>query len=447
LVEALQAKLRKKYTDMTIFNKLLRSSNKLLLNSLLNRLLVVGCVLFANASFAADQTLDSIAAIVNNDVIMVSEVRAAAIKAKRSSKQELSEQALIKEAMEKLILDKIQVQRAKAVGIKIDDAAVDEAMQTLAAQNKLDLQQFRVALINEGFNYKDFREDIRDRLYMNTLRKRQQSSNKSITESEVDDLIQAESFSLNKDVQYHIIDIFIPNKKGQSVKQFNANYTRAQQLRKQLLSKAAIPKATLTKMGATSKDLGWKQSNTLSPAYMRSLSLIGEGELSQVLRDERGFHILKLVEQKGGKRTETKQARVRHILISADTPKGRFKAIQLRNRILAGENFNKLAKENSADKGSAEKGGEMPMANPAIFVPPFAQAVNSLPLNTLSQPIQTKFGWHIIEVLERKVSDQTRDALKTQAQTLISDKKQEEGFKNWLKSLRDQAFVEYRLKL
>ncbi len=424
---------------MTIFNKLVRSSHKLLL--------ALGCVLYANSSFAADQNLDSIAAIVNNDVIMISEVKAAAIKAKRSDKQNLSEQTLIKEAMEKLILDKIQVQRAKAVGIKIDDAAVDQAMQSLAEQNKLDLQQFRVALINEGFDYKEFRENIRDRLYMNTLRKRQQGSNKSITESEVDDLIQSESYSINKGVQYHIIDIFIPNKNGQSVKQFNANYNRAQQLRKQLLAKSTISKATLSKMGATSNDLGWKESSTLSPAFMRSLSLIGEGELSQVVRDERGFHILKLVEQRGGKRTETKQARVRHILIAADTPKGRFKAIQLRNRILAGENFSKLAKEISADKGSAEKGGEMPMANPAIFVPPFAKAVNSLPLNTLSQPVQTKFGWHIIEVLERKVSDKTRDTLKTQAQTLISDKKQEEGFKNWLKSLRDQAFVEYRLNL
>ncbi len=424
---------------MTIFNKLVKSSNKLLL--------CLGCVLFSHSSFAADKTLDSIAAIVNNDVIMVSEVRAAAIKAQRTSKQNLSQQTLIKDAMEKLILDKIQVQRAKALGIKIDDAAVDQAMQSLAEQNKLDLQQFRVALIKEGFNYKDFRENIRDRLYINTLRNRQQGSNKSITESEVDDLIQAESFSINKDVQYHFIDIFIPNKKGQSVKQFNASYNRAQQLRKQLLGQSTLSKATLTKMGATSNDLGWRESSTLSPAFMRSLSLIGEGELSNVVRDERGFHILKLIEQKGGKRKQTKQARLRHILISADTPKGRLKAIQIRNKILAGENFSKLAKLNSADKGSAAQGGEMPMANPAIFVPPFAEAVNSLPLNTLSQPVQTKFGWHIIEVLERKVSDSTRDALKTQAQTLISEKKQEEGYKNWLKSLRDQAFVEYRLNL
>ena len=424
---------------MMIFNKLLSSSHRLLL--------ALSCVIISHNAIAADQTLDSIAAIVNNDVIMISEVKAAAVKAQSSNTNKLPQQTLIKDAMEKLILDKIQVQRAKALGIKIDDAAVDQAMQSLAEQNKLDLQQFRLALIKEGFNYKEFREKIRDRLYMNTLRKRQQGSNKSITESEVDDLIQAESFSLNKDVKYHLIGIFIPSKKGQSVKQFNANYNRAQQLRKQLLAKSTLSKVTLTKMGATSSDLGWKESNSLSPAYMRSLSLIGEGELSNVVRDERGFHILKLVEQRGGKRTKTKQARVRHILVSSETPKGRLKAIQLRNKILAGENFSKLAKKHSSDKGSAEKGGEMPMANPAIFVPPFAKAVNSLPLNTISQPILTKFGWHIIEVLERKVSDKTRDTLKTQAQTLISEKKQEEGFKNWLKSLRDQAFVEYRLNL
>jgi len=396
-------------------------------------------------TYAEDVTLDKIAAIVNSDIIMVSELKQALAKVTQRNKTTLTGQALVKEVLEKLILEKVQLQRAKAIGIKIDDVALNAAMLRIAKQNKLNLEQFRLALIKEGYNYKEFRESIRERLYKDTLRKRQQSRNKKITETKVDDLIQAESLSLNKNVQYHLIDIMIPNTNGTSVKNFNANMQRAQKLRKSLLGSNKLSDTTIKKMGANSTDLGWRGSETLSPVFVRTLSLMGEGELSNIVRDQRGFHILKLVEQRGGKRKLTQQARARHILIPIDEPKGRLKAIQLRNKILAGENFAKLASAHSADKGSAARGGNLGMANPSSYVPPFAKAVSTLPLNTLSQPIQTQFGWHIIEVLERKTSDQTREAIKTQAQSLLSEKKQSEEYKNWLQSLRDAAFVEYRI--
>ena len=420
--------------------------NKLFIKSLKQQL-ILASIIFSPFVQAEDISLDSIAAVVNNDIIMLSEIRKAAARVKPSSDTPSTQTVLYKEVLEKLILDKIQVQRAKAIGIKIDDVAVNEAMQSIADQNKLDLQQFRVALINEGLNYKEFRENLRDRLYTDTLRKRQQGRNKKISENEVDDLIQAESFALSKDVQYHLIDILVPNTNGQSVKQFNSNLSRAQQLRKKILTKSDLSPIALQKMGANSKDLGWQSSNSLNPAYVRTLSLMNEGELSEIVRDDKGFHILKLVEQRGGKRKQTQQARVRHILIPKDAAQSKLKATQLRNKILAGGNFTKLAQEFSADKGSAIKGGELPMANPATYVPPFASAVKILPLNTLSQPIQTRFGWHIIEVLERRKSDQTRAAIKVQAQSLISEKKQTDEFNNWLQGLRDQAFVEYRIKL
>lgn len=436
---------------MMIFNKLFVSlRHKLdILNTGTFKLpiIITTVLLLAQSSFAEDRPLDSIAAIVNDDVIMVSEIRRTAAQLSRSKAAQAAQKTLLKDVLEKLILDKIQVQRAKAIGIKIDDAAVDQAMQSIAAQNKLDLQQFRAALIKEGYDYKQFRESIRDRLNIDALRKRQQSQNKKISENEVDDLIQAESISLNKDVQYHIIDITVPNTNGHSVRQFNTNLNRAQQLRKRLLGKTDISQSELNKMGATSRDLGWQNAQTLNPAYLRSLSLIGEGEFTNVVRDPKGFHILKLVEQRGGKRKLSQQARVRHILIPTDTPTAKLRITQLRNQILAGEDFAKLAEQYSADKGSAAKGGELPMANTSNYVPAFAQAVNTLPLNSLSQPIKTKFGWHIIEVLERKTSDNTREAIKLQAQSLISKKKQKEQFENWLQGLRDDAFVEYRIKL
>lgn len=399
----------------------------------------------ASSANAKDQALDSIAAIVNSDVIMVSELRAAAQQVQSRQSNKIPQNKLFKDVLEQLVMDKIQVQKAKSIGIKIDDAAVDTAMLTIAEQNKLNLQQLRLAIIERGLNYKVFREGIRDRLYSDNLRQRQQGRN-NIADNEVDDLIRAESFNLSKDIEYQLVDILIPNTTS-SVAQFNTNIRRAHIIRNKLLSKSDLSKAEITKLGGTQHNLGWQSSETLSPAYSRALSLMGKGELSNVIRDDKGFHILKLIKQRGGKRQQITEARVRHLLISNDDPQAKLKVTQLRNRILAGENFAQLATKFSADKGSARKGGELPMTDTSNYVPAFKEASNTLAFNTLSQPIQTKFGWHIIEVLDRNQSDKTRDAIKNQAKTLIGTKNKDEELKNWLKSLRDEAFVEYRIKL
>lgn len=407
--------------------------------------LVIISTLLAPA-YSKEVPLDKIAAVVNNDVVMLSEVLQNARRVKAAGQTKLTDSKLIKKVLESLVLEKVQLQKAKEIGIRIDNIAVNQAMQRIATQNKLNLEQFRVALKREGINYKSFRESIREKLYIDALKRRQKGRNKKITENEIDNLIQSESLTLNKNIQYHLIDIFLPAPNGISVKQFNLRLKQAQNLRRQLIGKPAnIVQSIVKKMGATHKNLGWKSTTSLSPTYVRTLSLMGEGELSSVLRDASGFHILKLLEQQGGKRKITKQARVRHILISSDSTNGRLKATQIRNKILAGESFSKLAKINSADKGSAVNGGNLGMSDPSAFVPAFANSVRTLPLNTLSQPIKTRFGWHLIEVLERKAIDQTREALKLQAQSLLSEKSQSKEYKNWLQGLVDEAFIEYRI--
>jgi len=407
--------------------------------------------LFTSITQAREVELDRIAAVVNDDVIMFSEVKRNALRAKQSTQGKIPDNVLIKDALESLILQKVQLQRAKEIGIIIDDAAVNRAMQSIAEQNKLNLPQFKVALAKEGINYKSFRNNLRNKLYLEALKRRQQNSSAAISEVEVDDLIKSQSLQLNKDVQYQLIDILVPAPNGTSVQQFNRLLKQTQNLRKQLLALSSKPSQSsdpiIKKMGGIKTDLGWKSTQSLSPAFVRTLSLMGKGELSNVVRDQRGFHILKLIDQRGGERKLTQQARVRHILIPSTDPQAKLKATILRNKILAGEDFATLAKKNSVDKGSAEDGGNLGMMDPSAFVPPFANAVRNLPLNTISQPIQTRFGWHIIEVLERKTSDQTREALKLQAQSLISKDKQKNSYNNWLQGLRDEAFVEYRINL
>lgn len=421
-------------------------TNKALLAKIKWILSIVLIITAFSSTQAKEVALDRIAAVVNNDVIMLSEVLKIARRVKQSGQSKLSDNDLIKELLDKIILERLQLQKAQEIGVNIDDVAVNQAMQRIASQNKLNLEQFRIALKGEGINYKEFRESIREKLYVDALKKRQRGRNKKITENEIDGLIQSESYSLNRDVQYHLIDILLPAPNGISVKQFNLRMRKAQILRRKLIAKPIeLDLNQIKKVGATNRDLGWKSSQSLSPVFMRTLSLMEEGELSNVIRDARGFHILKLVEQRGGKRKLTKQARVRHILISNEVANARLKSIQIRNKILAGENFAKLAKANSADTGSASAGGNLGMTDPSIFVPPFASAVRTLPLNTLSQPIKTRFGWHLIQVLERKTTDKTREALKLQAQSLISEKNQSSEYKNWLQGLMDEAFIEYRL--
>jgi len=404
--------------------------------------------LFTSITQAQEVELDRIAAVVNDDVIMFSEVKQNALRAKQSIKAKVSDNILIKDALESLILQKVQLQRAKEIGIIIDDTAVNQAMLSIAEQNKLTLPQFKIALTKEGINYKIFRNNLRNKLYLETLKRRQKNTRSAISEVEIDDLIKSQSLQINKDVQYKLIDILIPAPNGTSVQKFNRLLGQAQNLRKQLLVGASqLSDPIIKKMGATSTDLGWKSTQSLSPAFVRTLSLMGKGELSDIVRDQRGFHILKLLDQRGGERKLTQQARVRHILIPSTDPQAKIKATLLRNKILAGEDFATLAKKNSADKGSAQEGGDLGMMDPSSFVPPFAKAVRTLPLNSLSQPIQTRFGWHIIEVLERKTSDQTREALKLQAQSLISKEKKKDDYTNWLQGLRDEAFVEYHINL
>lgn len=437
--------------DMMIFKRLERSIVKHgVSNSLLAGLVFIITSTLAFSNVSADEVpLDRIVAVVNNDVVMLSEVRSIVNRAtKKQSGSALASNnpKFIKEALDHLILTRLQVQKAKQMGIKIDDTRVDEAMLSIAKQNKLSLAQFRTALIKEGMDYKQFREKIREKIQIDTLKQRQKSRRNTISETEVDNLIKSESQRLNKDVQYHLQDILISAPNGVSVARFNAAYKKANQLRNKLLGQPSFLIAkTLKKYNVSGQDLGWQSTGQLSPAYARALSLMQTGEISPVVRDAKGFHLLKMVAQKGGQRKITQRAHVRHILISANDPQARVKILQLRQKILAGEKFAVLAKQHSADKGSALKGGDLGTVDPSVFVPPFANAVNTLSIKSLSQPVQSKFGWHLIQVLDRVKSDQTRDALKAQAQTLISKKKQSDKYNSWLQGLRDNAFIEYRL--
>ena len=396
---------------------------------------------FSHNVIAKEQPLDHIAAIVNSDIVMLSSVLQQVKRLKPNTSNE-PKNKLMKQALEQLILVKIQVQRGKRLGIIIDDVMLNRAIENIARQNKLSLADFKIALERSGFKYTAFREDIRNRLMIDALKQRQSGKRASISEQEVTDLIFSQASRLNKDAHYRLQDILISAPNGTSLTQFNTARNKALQLRSQLLKQKKFASNEVT-----TTDMEWKNVTELPLPYTRALSLMSVNEISPVIHDSKGFHILKLIEKRGGGQNLQLQVHSRHILIGDRSNKGLQKANTLRQQLQSGTDFATVAKINSADKSSAINGGDLGWATPATYVPAFANIVRTSPINTVSQPVKTKFGWHIIEVIERKEIDASRTALRASAKSILSKKKHKNGYETWLKDIRDDAFVEYRMTL
>lgn len=398
-------------------------------------------LLFSHSASAAEQSLDRIAAIVNSDIVMLSTVLQQAKRLKVATPSSIDKK-LIKQALEQLILVKIQVQHGKKLGIIVDDVRLNQTIEGIARQNNLSLAAFRNALEKQGFEYRSFREEIRSRLIIDALKQRQSGTRSNISEQEVTDLIFSQAAQLNKDAQYHLQDILITAPNGTPLAQFNSAKNKAQQLRNQLLKQT-----NFATNGISTHDMGWKDVTELPLAYTRALSLMSVNEISPIVHDSKGFHILKLIEKRGGGQNLQLQVHVRHILIDDGSSKGLQKAKKIHQQLQTGADFSALAKINSADTGSAINGGDLGWATPSTYVPSFAAVVKISAIKAISQPVKSKFGWHIIQVLERKKIDSSRDALRASAKSILSKKKNKDGYETWLQGVRDDAFIEYRVKL
>lgn len=395
---------------------------------------------------AADVNLDQIAVVVNQDVILMSDVRQAMrrLQVSEGKKNSSDTNTLAQRAMDNLVLDSLQLQAAKRAGIKLDDASIDEAVASVAQRNRLSVDGFKQVLRREGIDFNGFRDNLSNQLMINELKRQQSSRSNQISEQEISDLIASESEQITKGRSYYIQDLLIPTPANINVASFNTARRNADQLRKLAITSKDFMKTSFANSQAT--DLGWKSSDQLSFAYLKELTDLEVGQVSDVVHDARGFHVLKIVEQRGGSEVKASQVRVRHILIADTAPDAQAKAESIRQQLQQGGDFATLAKVNSADSGSAQNGGDLGWSDSKRYVAPFAKAVETLPLNTLSPLVKTQFGYHIIEVMERNEVDASRQALETQARQIILSKKQEQDYDAWVQGLRNDAFIEYRLK-
>ena len=391
---------------------------------------------------AVDSPLDRVVAIVNKDIILDSHVQQLALQLKVSGSQEASKSDLLKSALDRLISEKLQLQAAKSAGINPDEANIDRAVNSIAARNNLNLAQFQQALKEQGIDYKVFRKNITSQLIINNLKQQRSNQVSQITDQEIDDLITAESKQITASRSYHVQDILIPTPAPTDINSFNQAKRNAYQLRSLALSQPDFMKVSFANSKA--KDLGWQSSQKLSFVFLAELTKLERGQISNIISDANGFHILKLVDQRGGKQLKSQQVRVRHILVAANQANASAKINSLRQQILQGADFGSLAKANSDDKGSAINNGDLGWSDSKRYVPEFAKATETLPFNKLSPVIKTKFGFHILEVLERKEIDAGRRVLETQARQLIQSKKQKQDYDTWVQGLRSSAFIEIK---
>lgn len=412
----------------------------------------------AQAVAAPARDLDRILVIVNDDVITQSELgsRLPAIK-QQLLKQRMRlppDQVLNRQVLERMILERLQLQLAAQLGIQVSEVKVEQAFTRLAQQNKLNEEQFKAALKAEGIQVAAFREQLRDQLTIQQLLEREVNSRVSVSDSEVQAFI-ADRARRGEAVAYNVGHILIATPENANTATIQAAERRARELVRELRSGADFEQAAVTHSqdpkALEGGGLGWRTAEQLPALFVSALAEMETGEVSDVLRSANGFHILKLNAKRGGdERQAVVQQHARHILIKPtellSIGEAEAKARALRERIEQGADFAALAKAHSDDPGSVAKGGDLGWVTPGQTVPEFERALSGLKPGEVSQPVRTPFGVHLIQLLERREADITAERTEMEARAQIRARKADERYEQWLRQLRDEAYVEYRLE-
>ena len=402
------------------------------------------------------QPVDRIVAVVNDEVITQNDLgdRVTMItrQLQRQGGQMPTSDVLGRQILERMINDLLQVQLAKETGIKVDDATLDRTIERIAQENNLSMTDFRAALERDGVKYTKFREDIRNEILLARLREREVEKDIVVTDAEVETEMARQSKEATSDSEFnlsHVLVLVPPQATPDQIEQ---------RRRKAMLALSELRRGTnFAQVAASYSDapdalqggaLGWRSSARLPQLFLETLEKLNPGEVSDIMRSPNGFHIVKLLEKRGkAAATGVQQTHVRHILLrqreGLSSAEARNRLTQLRERIVAGADFGEVAKQQSEDS-SAQKGGDLGWVAPGDTVPEFEKVMNALRDKEVSQPIQTPFGWHLVQVLERRSDELSEDRKKQAARNAIRQRKADEAFQDWLRQSRDRAFVENR---
>ncbi len=405
--------------------------------------------------WAAPTPIDHVVAVVNDEVITRLELSRRYDEVIQSLTQKNTplppRPVLEKQLLDRMITERALQQHARNTGIRVDPTQIERTLQRIAAQNKMELSELKAALEREGQTLDRFRDNVRNEILIARARERDVENKLIISDAEIEGYLQTQA-QQGADTEYRVGHILVAVPENASPEQIQARRARAQEVVDSLTKGGDFAQLSASYSDAANAlqggDSGWRPSGQLPELFVNALKPLQPGQLAPVLKSPNGFHIVKLLDKRGRDVALTvTQTHARHILIKTNEitseSEARNRLMQLKERLDNGVKFEELARLHS-DDGTASKGGDLGWVNPGDTVPEFEKAMEALQTNQTSGPVQTPFGWHIIQVLERRSQDVTQERQKLGARQALRERKGEEAFQDWVRQIRDAAYVELR---
>jgi peptidyl-prolyl cis-trans isomerase SurA len=430
----------------------------------LRALLLTGLLVLLPATPAAAQVslappgepLESIVAVINDAVVLRSQLDGEIADAREQIEQRGGQmpapRLLERQVLERLVVRSLQLQVAKGIGVQVADDELDAGIAGIAQRNNFTLEQFAAAVASRGLEYGEYRENIREEMILERVRRQEVERRAAVTPREIDQFLANNPQS--DDAEYLVSHILISLRGAATPEEIEKNKARAEATWEYIVEKGNEFKTTVTAYSDAPDaldggSLGWRKRVQLPTIFADMVVKMQPGEVSKPIRSSAGFHIMRLDEKRQGKPVVIHQVKSRHILIRPDQVRTadvvKAKLDELRAQILAGANFDEVAKANSEDPGSKADGGLLDWSELSVYAPEFAAVVETLPEGQLSEPFATQFGWHIVEVLGRRDQDVTDAVRRNRAGAQLRQRKIEEQGQLWLQRLRDEAYLEIRL--
>ncbi|MDP5208795.1 peptidylprolyl isomerase [Microbulbifer sp. 2205BS26-8] len=419
--------------------------------------MLAACVLIGGPVTAQVQTLDQVVAVVDDDVVMASELvqRMNTITAQIQAQQMQAPPVdiLRRQVLEQLIIERLQLQMASRAGVTISEAELDQAIARVQQNAGVSPEAFRQRLRADGMSMKNFRQQIRQELMIRRVEQGSVNRRIQITEQDIDNFLRSKEGAFWRSPQYELGHILIPISSSAPASEVTQAREKAEELVQRAREGTDFRQLAIANSAGQNAlaggDLGWRKTVELPTLFADALNGLKVGEVTDPFRSDAGFHILKIHAQKGAGEQLVEQTKVRHILLKPSAiltdDEAYNKLIGLRKEAMASENFAELARENSEDIGSMLSGGDLGWSMPGQFVPEFTQAMNTTSIGEISLPFRSQFGWHILMVEGRRKQDMTDQYIRNQAANLLRNRRYEEELQNWRREIRDQAYVEIKL--
>lgn len=408
-----------------------------------------------SALYAATEVVDQVVAIVDDDIIMASELRERVDALEQSIVSRGMEvpprDTLIRQTLDRLILESIQLQMGLRVGVRISDSQLNGAVQRIASQNGLTQEQFIAALEQQGQSYPSFREQIRREMVIQRVQGGNVSQRIQITPKEIDNFLATEDGKKLTQSEYHLLHGLLAVPPNASPEQEAAARAYTEQLLAKIRNGEEFEAAMRATVGGpyqfSGGDLGWRKAEDLPSLFADIAPQLAVGATSEPIRSPSGFHLIYMQDLRGGEQMVS-QTQVRHILVKPSEimtdDQARDLVVGLRSRVEEGEEFGDLAREYSEDIGSAQEGGDLGWTMPGQMVPEFQQAMDATAVGEMSDPVRTQFGWHVLFVEDRRSEDMSSEATRQKAAEFLHSRKYQEELDAWLQQIRDEAFVDIK---